>query len=179
MPATDMRRPFLLPLFAAAFLALLTACVAGTRLDTGGALPAEASGRYRLYLYGCLHPQDLENMALLVDETSALAFELFASPTSYRVEHGLTGPEALSRAEAFIHCNIADTGRNLLRRISDPAGRTIAFEVKPLFSPLEMGRSEVLDSTYYLDNGRIRIYLTLDPWVERAQRRGQWGTGGT
>jgi hypothetical protein len=155
---------------ASALLAVfLASCVAaGVHLRTEAVKPADVSGTYRLYLYGCRHAQDLENMALLVDEQAPETFELFATPTSYRVLEHLPAAEAFRRASAFLACSAHDRGRTVTRRIVSDDGRAIAYEVKPLYDRLEFGNDEALWSVYSRSGSRVTVHLRLDPAVERA-----------
>lgn len=155
----------------------LGACAVGTRLDTGTARPNEVTGTFSVYLYGCRYPSDIETMALLVDQTTPYPFDLVVLPASYRTKTGLAGPDALSEAAAFVQCGIYATGAHVLRSISDPAGKTIAFEIKPLYPRLEMGAEEVLFSDYFLRDDRVRAYFKLNPQVERIRNFDVRSTG--
>jgi hypothetical protein len=151
-------------------LALLAGCTFGTRLQTDAALPAEASGTYRLYLYGCRYPTDVEIMALLVDQTAPYRFDLFVPDDSYRIKEDLPGKAALTEADKFIRCSHHTLWTTAFRRIVDPAGRIIAFELKPLYFPHDVGVAEVLLTDYSLRNGTVRTYIRLDPVYERKER---------
>jgi hypothetical protein len=163
-------RACLRPCIAALALLVLASCAAGARLDTVAADPRDAEGTFTLYLHGCRYFNDIENMALLADSTAPYRFDLFASPTVYRTKTGVAGSDAVAEARAFFRCNINDTGRILMRRIVGPSGRTIAFELKPLYTSLEMGADEVLLSDYFLHGNEVRVHFRLDPDVERMQR---------
>ena len=159
-----IRLLFLIPLLAF----LLQACVAGKQLATGPADPADLKGVYTLLLYGCHYPDDIKNFAVLVEEGSRYPVEIYDTPTSYQVKKELTGPQALKEAGSFVRCGVRHVTRTQLRRIIDDAGGTIGYEVRPLYSPLEFGRSDVLFVSYSLRNGNIRTYIRLDPDLERA-----------
>ena len=164
-------------LASATMLALLCSCMAGIRLRTSEARPDDAGGTYTVYFQGCRYSNDIETMALLVDASAPYRIDLVTLPTSYRVRTGLEGAAAMHEAKVFIRCSIYDTGRSLVRRIVDPSGRTIAYEVKPLYSPLELGADEVLLTDYVLHDGLVRVYLRLDPRVERMRQFDRPGRG--
>jgi hypothetical protein len=151
-------------------MVFLDGCAVGARLDTRIAQPADISGTYTVYLHGCRYPSDIETMALLVDTAGPYPVDLIAPPASYRKTEPLAGPEALATAAKFVQCGIYATGVHVLRGIADPAGKVIAFEVKPLYPPLEMGAEEVLYSDYFLRDGRVRAFFQLAPQVERVRR---------
>ena len=150
-------------------LLFLAACSFGARLSTETALPADVQGTYTLYLHGCRYPADLENVVLLVDRSSPLRFELFARETAYRVRDGLPGDQALAEASRFIACSRFDIGMSALSRIIGPDGRTLGFELRPLYSPMEFGSYDVQLNSYVLRGDRVTVYIGLDPNIERRQ----------
>jgi hypothetical protein len=155
---------FLVPLLAATQLA----CVAGKQLATGSADATELKGTYTLLQYGCHYPDDIKNLAILIDEGSRYPVEIYDTPTSFQVKKGLSGPQALKEAGSFVRCSVRRVTEAPLRRIMDAAGETIGYEVRPLYSPLEFGKTDVLLVSYSLKNGTVRTYIRLDPDVERA-----------
>jgi len=146
---------------------LLAGCSFGTRLETTPAMPTDAAGTYRLYLYGCHYPADTENMALLVDERAPYRFDLFVLDTSYRTRENRSGADALAEANTFVRCSTETVWKTVFRKIVDPAGKTIAFELKPLYDPLRMGMDEVLQSNYALTDGTVTVYIKRNPLLRR------------
>ncbi len=159
---------YLVPLLAFT----LQACVAGKQLATSSANPADLQGNYTLLLYGCHYPADIKNLAVLVDEGSRYPVEIYDLPTSYQVKKGVSGPQALKEADSFVRCSTRRVSGTQLRRITDDAGGTIGYEVRPLYFPLEFGQTDVLFVSYSLQNGTVRTYIRLDPDVERALESG-------
>jgi hypothetical protein len=147
---------------------MLQACAIGKQLATTPADPAELTRTYTLLLYGCHYPDDIKNLALLLDEKSTYPVEIYDLPTSYQVKKGVPGPQALAEADAFVRCSVRLLSGTQLRRIIDDAGGTIGYEVRPLYSPLEFGRLDILHVSYSLQKGIVRTYIRLDPDVERA-----------
>jgi len=147
----------------------LQACVSGARLLAKPADPAEVQWTYTLLLYGCRYPDDLENMAILVQENGPYPVEIYAPDFMYKVKKGLPAPQALAEAEAFIQCSFHKFWMSVLRKIPDEAGRTIGYEVKPLYVPWEVGVPEVLLSSYSLKDGKVTAYILLDPLVEKRR----------
>lgn len=151
---------------------ILQACVSGTRLMAKPADPSEVQGTYTLLLYGCRYPDDLENMAILVQEGGPYPVEIYAPDFMYKVKKGLPAPQALAEAEKFIACSFHNLWTSVLRKIPDEAGRTIGYEMKPLYVPWEIGVPEVLLSSYSLKNGKVTVYIVLDPLVEKRKNTG-------
>jgi hypothetical protein len=54
-----------------------------------------------------------------------------------------------------------------LRKIPDDAGGIVGFELRPLYSPLEFGFSDVMLISYSLKDGKIRAYIRLDRRADR------------
>jgi len=146
---------------------VLTGCSFGARLQTESALPTDMTSTYRLYLYGCHYPADTENLALLVDQSAPYRFDLFVLDTSYRTRENRSGPDALAEADAFIRCSTETIWLTTFRKIVDPAGKTIAFELKPLYDPLRMGMDEVLVTNYSLTDGTVTVFIRRNPLLRR------------
>jgi hypothetical protein len=147
----------------------LQSCMAGKQLSLTAADPTELKGTYTLILYGCVNPDDVADVAVMVDEKSGYTFNVYALNAMYKVKKGIPAAQALSEANAFVHCTMNSVWKTQLSRISDPAGKTIAFELKPWFRPGEFAESEVLRSSYTLDNGKVTATYTLDPSIQRQQ----------
>jgi hypothetical protein len=150
----------------------LQACMAGTQLITRQADPSEIKGTYTVILYGCRYPDDIENMAILVEEGSGYPFEVYAIDSMYKVKNGLSAPQALAEAETFITCSFHTLYQQQLRKIPDSGGKTIGYELKPLYLPWDIGISEVLLSSYSLKNGKVFVYIRLDPLLEKLRDSG-------
>jgi hypothetical protein len=148
--------------------ALLHGCVSGTQLRAVPARHDEASGTYTLLLYGCRYPEDIKNLAILVDEKSKYPVEIYDIKTSYRVDQGVPAGNALRRAEEFVRCSTHRVSQTQIRRIIDDRGDTIGFEIRPLYFPLEFGIMDVMLVNYELKNGVVNAYIRLDKDVERA-----------
>src|SRR5271169_3983375 len=156
---------------AAAFVimaAALISCMYGIQLTTSEADPTSVTGTYTLLLYGCHYPDDAQNVAFLVSDTSKYPLEIFDIDTSYKVKANVPAQEALSEANSFLKCTTYRLWRTQLERIPDASGGTIGYEVRPLYLPWEFGKSDIFLISYSLRDGNVRAYIKLDPDVERA-----------
>ncbi len=147
--------------------AILTACIPGKQLTARAADPAEVKGIYTLLLYGCRYPDDIKNVAFLVDEGSKYPLEIYDLDTSYKVKKGVPAQQALSEADSFVRCSTHRVWQTQLLRIPDDSGGTIGYEVRPLYLPPEFGFPDVLLVSYALKDGAVRAYIKLDPNVEK------------
>jgi len=146
----------------------LTACAPGTQLLTSEAQPAAVTGTYTLLLYGCHYPDDVKDVAILLDERSTQPFEIYDIKTSYKVKKGVPAQEALSEAEAFIRCSSHRVNYTGLRSIPDGAGGILGYEVRPLYFPTEFGFPDIMLINYVMTkDGMIRAYIKLHPDVEK------------
>jgi hypothetical protein len=155
----------------------LSACMAGAHLIPAPTSPEDLQGTYTVILYGCRHPADLENMAILVDESTGYPFEVYALPSLYKVKNGLPAPEALAEATTFINCSFYPVWQTVLRKVSDNTGKTMGYELKPLYRPWEIGTGETLLTSYILKDGKVTVYLSPDPTRENQDRIGNHGGG--
>lgn len=148
--------------------AALAGCMAGKQLSTSAAEPASVTGTYTLLLYGCHYPDDAQNVAFLVSDSSKYPLEIYDLDTSYKVKTGVPAQQALSEADSFLRCTSYRLWRTQLQRIPDDSGGTVGYEVRPLYLPYEFGQPDILWISYSLRDGKIRTYIKLDPDVERA-----------
>lgn len=147
---------------------LLQSCISGKQLVTQAAVPGEVKGSYTLLLYGCHYPEDIKNVAILVDESGKYPLEIYDIPTSYKVKKGVLSEQALREADSFVRCGTHRIWQTGLRKILVDSGGVIGYEVRPLYFPLEFGIPDVLQISYALKNGAVKAYIRLDPDVERA-----------
>jgi len=167
-----MKRGLMITTCLAATL-VLCGCITGKQLSPVTADPAMVDGTYTLILYGCINANDVANMAILVDEKSGYTFDVYALDAMYKVKKDLPAARAMNEAQAFLHCSPSAVRESLLRRIADPAGRTIAYELRPLYEPLNSQESEVLRSSYTLKDGKVTASFTLDPTYENKNHAGR------
>lgn len=145
----------------------------GKSLLTEGARISDVTGNFTVMLYGGRYSRDIETVAFLIPEGSKYTFELYAPDFDYRVVKGLEAKDAINTAEQFVRIHNAFL-RSELSKILDVDGKVIGFELRPLYYPLEFGIEDVIDTSYALSNGRVRIYVTLKPEVMRRI----FGSGG-
>jgi len=153
-------------LICVCMVSVLQACAVSTQLIPRLVDPAEIKGTFTLILYGCRYADDLENMAILVDEKNEHTFELYAMDSMFKVKKGLSGQQAVNEAKTFISCSMQPVLHPVMRRIPDDRDETIGYEVKPLYR--DISPSEVLLSFYSLEEGKVTAYISLDPSVNRG-----------
>ena len=137
-------------------------------LKTEAANPADVQGTFTLLLYGCSSRDDLANVAILDKEGDPYSFEIYAPDFSYTIKAGLNAAEALREAERFVRCNI-QSDRSLLRRVLNPAGTGIGFELRPLYSVGTFGRDDILDVRYVIKDRKIVVHIKIDPAIEQQR----------
>ena len=147
------------------------------QLTPKSADPSEIKGTYTLILYGCRYASDIENMAILVDDKSEYPVDIYDINGMYKTKKGISGSQALSEANTFINCSMYTVWSTVLRRIS-VNGRTIAYELKPLYQSWELGVPEVLLSTYSLKNSKVSAFIRLDYSVDQLIHGGGGGNNG-
>lgn len=151
---------------------LLAGCMTGTRLNTLSANPAAVSGTYTLLLHGCKYGEEIDNVAILVDEQEAYPVSIYDLPASYTVKKGVPAKEAFAAATTFVACSTHSVWKTRVSRIIDDGGRTIGYEVRPLYFPLEFGNPDPLTVTYFRHKDGVRVYIRIDSTVERMLEGG-------
>jgi hypothetical protein len=169
--------------FAVLFFSILIACfrMSGDNADcfafektlrTEEAKPEEMKGTFTLILYGGSFLDDLETIALLDSEGDHYVLDPFVPDFDYRIKKGVSAQEALKEAENFVTFH-PSFWRSQLNRILDKAGKTIGYEVRPLYRPFTFGISDVLDVNYWLkEKGRVKVTIRLIPSIEKNKLPG-------
>jgi hypothetical protein len=154
--------------FSALLLMAITlqSCLTGMQLNTTSADKKLISGTYTLLLYGCHYPDQIDNVAILVDENSRYPVEIYDIDTSYKVKKSVPAQQAISEADAFVRCSSHTIWQTQVTRIPDDSGGTLGYEVKPLYVPTEFGTPDVLMISYSLKDGKVRAYIRKLPPAE-------------
>jgi hypothetical protein len=153
---------FLLPLAL-----LLSSCATGKPLTVKGTADIDTTGTYSVILYGHNFSNDLETVVILTKEGGPYTFDVFAPDFRYRIKKGVAAKDALEIAEKFAAFH-PDFQRFRFSSILDDKGETIAYELRPLYTSLTYGFSDVLDIDYrLLKEGTVRITIRLKDSVEK------------
>ncbi len=147
-------------------LSIMLSCMTGMQLSTTATDRTRISGTYTLLLYGCHYPDQIENVAILVDENSKYPLEIYDLDTSYTVKKGVPAQQAITEADTFVRCSSHTTWQTQITRIPDDIGGTVGYEVRPLYVPTEFGTPDVLLISYSLKDGQIRAYIRKSPAAE-------------
>lgn len=150
----------LLRFFAIAFAFLMTSCSGAHYLRTAPADSSEVTGTYTLILYGCRYGSDIENVSILARDAGKYTFEVYAPDFDYKIKKNLPAKEALEEAENFVRCHYA-ARQSRLSEILAPEGGTIGYEIRPLYTPLEFGYSDILDIYYLIKDGKVTVTISL------------------
>jgi hypothetical protein len=144
----------------------LQSCMTGIQLTTTSADKTLISGTYTLLLYGCHYPDQIDNVAILVDENSRYPLEIYAIDSSFKVMKGVPAQQAVTVADAFVRCSFHTIWQTQVTRIPDDIGGTVGYEVRPLYETTEFGTPDVLMISYSLKYGKIRAYIRKSPQAE-------------
>ena len=145
-------------------------CAPGIRLNTQ-ALGSEIKGNYTVIYYGCNFLNDLETVVFLEQEGGEYSFEPYAPDFKYRVAKGLSAEEAIATALEFVNCN-ASFSRVKVSGILAPDGKTIGYEVRPLYLLFAYGADDVLYVDYWLKDNKVVITVRLVPSIEMMLQDG-------
>lgn len=152
-------------------LGLVTvSCAHSLYLNTSGARPDEVKGTYTLILYGARFSGDIENVAILIKDGTGYVFEVYAPDFEYKVRKSVPAEEALAEAQRFVGFHYAFR-RSHLSTILTKDGSAIGYEVRPLYSPLDFGYTDVLDIVYSLHDRKVTARIRLIQELERARLR--------
>lgn len=128
------------------------------------------TGSFTLILYGGRHSEDIETIAVLDSEGDEYIFEPYAPEYDFNTRMHVTGEKAFKEALSFV------SWHNSFRRaqwssITNKQGRILGYELRPLYSPLTFGISDVLKVNYSLKGKKVVIYIRLKPFVDKTFER--------
>ncbi len=157
----------LVSLFVAIILTTgIASCSPARNLIIRPVEPQYVPGNYKLLLYGCRHPDDIENMVILDKEGDNITFDVHAPAFEYTVKGNASGEEALREAERFLKCSFYYE-QSQLSMLMDSSGQIIGYELRPLYSAVRFGTRDVFYVQYREKAERVVVYIRLDPEVER------------
>jgi hypothetical protein len=131
-------------------------------------MASDITGTYTLILYGGNYSDDLETIAILDREGDPYNFEPYAPDFDYRIKKRVPAKKAMKEAEKFVSFHNSFL-RSQISRIIDNNGKTIGYEVRPLYQPLTFGISDVLDVYYWVkEGGRVKVLIRLKQSVEKS-----------
>jgi hypothetical protein len=107
----------------------------------------------------------METLAILDKEGDKYEFIVYAPDYDYRIEKKVPAKEALKEAEKFVRFH-RSFRRSLLSRILDQSGATIGYEVKPLYFPLDVGYSDLIDTYYRIEGKTVIVKIRLSSAAE-------------
>lgn len=150
---------------------VLTACAPGIRLDSRTGGPSELpEGTYTLFFYGCGHAQRIDNVVIIAPEGRGWTHEIHGPKFEYTVRTGVPAADALAEADRFLRCSVYYR-KTILRSMVAPDGRTLGYELRPLYLPYDFGREDVFLNDFRLKDGnRVVSYIQLEHSVERLIR---------
>jgi hypothetical protein len=162
----EIPKGFMKALVALMLLLSVNSCAPGRQARTLESTPGEIQGTYTLLLYGGRYSDDLETLAILDREGDAYEFIIYAPEFDYLTKHDIPGKEALKEADEFVSFHHS-FHRSILSRIVEAGGNTIGFEVRPLYYPIDVGFSDVIDVTYLIKDNKVTVKIRLRQEMER------------
>jgi len=174
-----MERSAIIGLFLLIFAFIASVLIAkslvrGTKLRTVSADQAEIAGGYTLILFGGTHTNDLETFAILDREDDQYVFEPYAPAFRFKIERGVSAPDALQKAEQFVRLH-PEFHQYRLSKIVDDKGVPLGYEIRPMYFPAAYGVSDVIDIGYTMKDGKVSVFCSLTPSGEKIQNQQSGG----
>jgi hypothetical protein len=147
-------------------------------LKTEEAKPGEVKGIFTLILFGHRYSDDVETIAILDLEGDKYTFQVYKPEYDYKIKKKVPAKKALAEAEKFVSFHYL-FHRSQLSKILDTNGKTIGYELRPLYLPYYYGVSDILDVNYWPEeNNIIKVTIRLLPSIERSRFHGGGGIRG-
>src|SRR5271169_1811926 len=163
-----------LSFFTLAIAMVSSGCAPYQEIRTQDASEKEVAGTYSLILYGGLHGNDLESVAILNKEDAPYEIVPYAPEFEYLIIKHVPAKEALAKAYKFVSFN-PYYSRTQVARIIDSSGTLLGYEFRPLYQPFAYGYYDVLYIDYWKKDNRVFVKMHLIYDVERRVRDGSGG----
>lgn len=158
-----LSRIFVIAVSTAFMLLLIMGCAGKISLMTQDVQGSDnITGLYTLILYRSgASLGDLKTVAFLAAEEDGYSWEPYAPVYECTVTPHVSGQKAFQIALKFIRSNSLYENYQI-RRILDQTGKTIGYEVRPLYDSAAFGLSDIMTISYLLtEGGIIQIYIDL------------------
>ncbi|KAF0184550.1 MAG: hypothetical protein FD164_406 [Nitrospirae bacterium] len=129
----------------------------------------EVSGLFSVVLFDSGLGNGIQRIAVLDRENDGFRFEPYAPEFEYKIIRGLSGQDALRRAQEFLAVT-PEYRKPQLSRITGPSGAIIGYEVRPLYERPSFGTDDVLEISYRVQGEAVFIHMRLIEPVERIFR---------
>ncbi|HSW62656.1 MAG TPA: hypothetical protein VLH56_04985 [Dissulfurispiraceae bacterium] len=129
----------------------------------------EVSGPFSVVLFDSGLGNGIQRVAVLDRDGDGFRFEPYAPEFEYKIIRGLSGQDALRRAQEFLAVT-PDIWKHQLSRITGTAGAVIGYEVRPLYQRPAFGTDDVLEISYRVQGEAVFIHMRLIEAVERLFR---------
>ena len=109
--------------------------------------------------------EDLETIAILDREEDRYTLKPYAHAHDFKVVTGVSGEEALVKAETFVSFH-SSFSHSRLRKIISDTGTIIGYELRPLYLPVTFGHADVLVVDYVLEQNSVVVTIRVDPSID-------------
>ena len=157
------------------FLLFVVSCTNGKMLATHLARDAaDVQGTFTLTRYSGQDKNFFEVASLLDIEGDEYEIVPYGAEFNYSIVEGLSGEEADRAARVYVKNHVTYPVQSIeRRRITDPAGKTIGYEYRPLQNAFMTGESDLLDIYYVLkSDGRVVAYIEIKGNIELQMNGG-------
>ena len=138
----------------------------GTYLKTETVQADEIQGVFTLTLYGANDPKQ----AVFLDiEDDEYTFVINDSSHNFTVTNGISAEQSLQEAVNFI-----DSQNHRISRIHHQ-GKTIGYEIRPIYQTLQFGHPDILDIQYRLEDQKVHISVDVKRSVRSTYDREKFG----
>lgn len=135
--------------------------------------PAVIDGTYNMIIIGGTFVDDAERVVILDNINDNSTFRPVTLSENIKVVEGLTGAEALQRAEVFFEEHCAYNGYSM-KKLNLPEGAFVGYELIPDYPFALCENGNILQVSYGQGNdGEIKVYT----WLLLKKETGEFESG--
>lgn len=126
---------------------------------------ADIMGLYTTIFYGRHYAEEADAVVIMDLEGDEYTFVPKGRIMDFETLKSITAAEAFYESEPFFDLHAAYSGKSAVRRILNPEGRTIGYEIRPFYLPSYYGKEDVVIPEYRMSKeGRIYFRVKLSFW---------------
>jgi hypothetical protein len=138
----------------------------GTYLKTENVHADQIQGIFTLTLYGANDPKQAVFLDIEGDEYD---FVINDSSHNFTVTQRISAEQALQEADNFL-----DSQNHRMSRILYQ-GKTVGYEIRPIYQTLQFGHSDILDIRYRAEDKNVNVSVDLKRSVRSTYDREKYG----
>jgi hypothetical protein len=152
------------------YMLAASSCLNAQYLTTERAYEPDIKGKFTIIFYGYNYADDLETAVFFDIEGDGFTFEPYARDYDFQIAKGIDASLGLKEAKWFVSRHTSFISSRM-RKILDPNGTVIGYEMRPIYHITTYGRSDMIDIYYRIADAKIIITVDIKDFYKKRKFR--------